>query len=216
VSDSRRAKRDNQDARALLSLPRQLGAFFFTAMYFMVKRERLATHMRWRVITVRNKLDLVFSYTRVESPTQMTFDPNTLLLRAGDVEQNPGPGEGVSGMDQIGMESAHVLQTLSQSVQALSAVVQRLEEGQKQLCNSVNQQFGGLQKALDKQLGQLSDEQEVLRLDLDELNSRQEQVEDDITSLKNTVQQLTDALEAEKRKLNLSLLGYKQEIGQHM
>jgi predicted nucleic acid-binding Zn-ribbon protein len=116
------------------------------------------------------------------------------------------------------MESAHVLQTLSQSVQALSGVVQRLEEGQKELCNSqkrlcnsVNQQFGGLQQALDKKLSQLSDEQEVLRLDLDELNSRQEQVEDDITSLKNTVKQLTDALEAEKRKLNLVFWGINKK-----
>lgn len=145
--------------------------------------------------------------------TRVAFDPNTLLLRAGDVEQNPGPGEGDSGSNerrqnqQQAMDSARVLEALSESVQSLTGVVRRLEEGQQQLSLSVNQQLGGLQHTLDSKLGQLAGDQEVLRLDLDELCSRQERVEDDTAMLKHTVQQLADALEAEKRKFNLLFWG---------
>ncbi|KAL8576030.1 hypothetical protein ACOMHN_052048 [Nucella lapillus] len=113
------------------------------------------------------------------------------------------------------MKSAQLLQGLSEAVQSLSSGMTRLEEGQQQLAQSLDQKLGTLQSTLNDKLDQLGGEQEVLRLDLDELCVKQERVEEDTATLKETVQQLTSKLErldTEQRKPNLLFFGVANRV----
>lgn len=160
-----------------------------------------------------------------------------LMLLIGGVEPNPGPEkiDNTAVADHTAMDSisdnnsncaqepglsdhdtTQILQSLSQSVQALTGAVRRLEEGQQQLSVSVNQGVSTLQKTLNDKLNRLSEEQEVLRLDLDELSNKQERVEDDTAALKDTVQKLSakiEMLDTERRKLNLVFFGVPNKAG---
>ena len=112
--------------------------------------------------------------------------------------------------------TAQLLQNVCKSVQSLTGVVSRLEEGQQQLSGSLNQKLSDIQTTLNDRLQKLGDEQEVLRLDLDELCRKQERVEDDTTALKETVQQLTTTtkwLDNERRKHNLLFFGVDKRLG---
>ncbi|KAL8586880.1 hypothetical protein ACOMHN_050985 [Nucella lapillus] len=113
------------------------------------------------------------------------------------------------------MKSAQLLQGLSEAVQSLSSGMTRLEEGQQQLAQSLDQKLGTLQSTLNDKLDQLGGEQEVLRLDLDELCVKQERVEEDTATLKETVQQLTSKLErldTEQRNPNLLFFGVANRV----
>ncbi|KAL8596704.1 hypothetical protein ACOMHN_045630 [Nucella lapillus] len=113
------------------------------------------------------------------------------------------------------MKSAQLLQGLSEAVQSLSSGMTRLEEGQQQLAQSLDQKLGTLQSTLNDKLDQLGGEQEVLRLDLDELCVKQERVEEDTATLKETVQQLTSKLErldTEQRKPTLLFFGVANRV----
>ena len=66
------------------------GCFYLTFAAFMARRAQYAKKMQCRVITLRRRLSgLVFGFA-----LSYLFWGSLLLIRCGDVEQNPGPGPG--------------------------------------------------------------------------------------------------------------------------
>ena len=68
------------------------GPFVFVYISFMAKRARRAMDMRMRLLRPRSRLEGV-----LVGLVLVTFLTSDLLLRAGNVETNPGPSDGKEG-----------------------------------------------------------------------------------------------------------------------
>lgn len=127
-----------------------------------------------------------------------------------------GVGNSASSTTTTTMDTRDLLQYLTSSVQAMTHAITRLEEGQRQLREAVNQQLTTMQTSLGLKMQQLGEEQHIQRLDINELNSKQGQLEDENAKLRENVQHLAskvEELDSERRKSNLLFFGIPKRIG---